>query len=148
MSPRQPSEPLLTIPSAALMNIKTLSPLYPFLPLEGGLGCASPEIPDTLAVLPLNGTQLTCLHLCLHRPTKESGNLCSSDAAFGPYISTLPPDFEGHPVTWLVRQREGTADRHALDLLGGLPPSVAKELGEVAERFWDDWGVIRKCGVC
>ncbi|KAK0459706.1 uncharacterized protein EV420DRAFT_1641903 [Desarmillaria tabescens] len=78
LRPFAPSEVLFRVPAAAMMNIKTLSPLYPFKKLDA--------------------VQMVSLHLAIHR-----GNP-SMDPHFGPYISLLPRDFSFHPLTWIVEE--------------------------------------------
>ncbi|THU90710.1 SET domain-containing protein, partial [Dendrothele bispora CBS 962.96] len=101
-----PSSLLFTVPGSSMMNIKTLSPHY---------------YPRLTAV------QMVSLHLLLHRPENDQ---VSSDPLFGPYISTLPQDFDSHPLTRLLREGRG--------LLGLLPPSSATALERLASRFHSD----------
>lgn len=61
-----------------MMNIKTLSPLYP-----------SKE---------LDAVQMVSMHLAKHHGKP------SMDPHFGPYISVLPRDFAFHPLTWMVEE--------------------------------------------
>jgi hypothetical protein len=129
MFARLPSEPqasLFTIPASALMNIRTLSPHYPRKPS-------------------LNATQLTSLHLAIHRP---KNNQESSDHLFGPYISIMPRDFNLHPLTWLILRETGQVAPPGLD---HLPPRVLEAVRLLAERFKKDWKSVRVylvCGLC
>ncbi|KAG7452533.1 SET domain-containing protein [Guyanagaster necrorhizus] len=78
LRPFFPSEVLFRVPAAAMMNIRTLSPLYPSRKLDA--------------------VQMVSLHLAVHR-----GNP-STDPHFGPYISVLPRDFAFHPLTWMAEE--------------------------------------------
>ncbi|KAK0210734.1 hypothetical protein DFS33DRAFT_1495053 [Desarmillaria ectypa] len=78
LRPFSPSEVLFRVPATAMMNIRTLSPLYPSKKLDA--------------------VQMVSLHLAMHR-----GNP-SRDPHFGPYISVLPPDFSFHPLTWVAEE--------------------------------------------
>ncbi|KAK7054916.1 hypothetical protein VNI00_003379 [Paramarasmius palmivorus] len=80
--PIKANRPLFTIEASKVLNVKTLTPLYP--------GHA------------LSATQLISLHLLLHHPDKGA----SPDPKFGPYIATLPRDFAFHPLTWAVNESE------------------------------------------
>lgn len=136
----QPGSPLCNVPYTALLNSFTLAPLYPYLPIEG-LPAPSMRLGPQLKQH-LNATQIISLHLALHRPRANSG---SSDVSFGPYIDTLPKDFQGHPLTWLHRQKYGTATELERKLLQLLPASVITELCEVLQRLETDWGVVQPC---
>ncbi|KAJ6502567.1 hypothetical protein C8R45DRAFT_977015 [Mycena sanguinolenta] len=103
----QPSTPLFTIPARALVNCRTLAPHYP---------------------AGLDATQLISLHLSLYRDSH------SLDPLFGPYISTLPREFDSHPLTSHVQQDA---------FLGRLPPSVATALVHVHARYLHDWRTVR-----
>ncbi|KAJ7273695.1 hypothetical protein B0H12DRAFT_1090656 [Mycena haematopus] len=103
-----PSTPLFTIPARALVNCRTLAPHYP---------------------AGLDAIQLISLHLCLYRPLHASH---SPDPLFGPYISTLPREFDSHPLTGHVQQQ---------DLK--LPPSVATALAHLHARYLHDWRTVR-----
>ena len=89
----------------------------------------------------LNGTQLICLHLCLHRPGQTRKDELA-DPLFAPYISMLPQNFDSHPLTWSVKRQTGAANPHELKLLDLLPPSSAAEIAGVSDRFWSDWAVV------
>ncbi|KAJ7285853.1 hypothetical protein C8J57DRAFT_1286003 [Mycena rebaudengoi] len=75
-----PRSPLFTVPAAALLNIRTLSPHYP--------------------THSLSAVQLISLHLLLYRPNRGRDSL---DPLFGPYISVLPRDFDSHPLVCHVK---------------------------------------------
>jgi hypothetical protein len=113
-----PSIALFTIPASAMLNISTLSHHYP---------SARPK---------LTATQLISLHLCLHRPVDSQG---SSDPLFGPYISTLPNNFDFHPLTWFCHDKGREPESQ---LLSSLPPSVLDSLQQLAGRFYIDWKTI------
>jgi hypothetical protein len=113
-----PSTALFTIPASAIINISTLSHNYP------------PAHPKLTAV------QLISLHLCLHRPVDLQE---SSDPLFGPYISTLPDNFDCHPLTWFCQDKAQQAETR---LLFTLPPSVMDSLKQLAGRFYTDWETI------
>ncbi|KAJ7449792.1 hypothetical protein FB451DRAFT_738190 [Mycena latifolia] len=104
-----PSTPLFTVPARALLNTRSLAPHYP---------------PALTAV------QLIALHLCLYRPLHLSHSL---DPLFGPYISTLPREFNDHPLTRHV-SAAGCRD---------LPPSVATALARLHARYLHDWNTVR-----
>ncbi|KAJ6547545.1 hypothetical protein B0H19DRAFT_954756 [Mycena capillaripes] len=103
-----PSKPLFTIPARALLNCRTLSPHYP---------------PG------LDAIQLIALHLCLYRPLDS---FPSSDPLFGPYVSSLPREFDSHPLADHVQHRERN-----------LPPSVATALARLHDRYLHDWCTVR-----
>jgi hypothetical protein len=117
------------------MNSKTLRPLYSNLPLEGFKN--TPQAFEDTA--PLNGTQLLTIHLALYR---SEGGIPSCDPTFGPYINTLPDNFDSHPLTWLLNQRNGSVGDQESQLLQNLPPSVQSLMDKVADRFLADKKVI------
>jgi hypothetical protein len=117
-----PSTPLFRIPGKALLNLLTLEMHYPK---------TDP---------PLSSTQLVSLHLLLHRPTSTGG---SKDPLFGPFIDILPEGFDGHPLTWLIKQRRSSTEvSRESELLSRLPPSVSQDLERVAKGFLADWDRI------
>lgn len=119
----QPNTPLFTIPESAHMNAKTLSPLY------------GPSITSHLTAI-----QLISMHLFLHRPDQETDRI-RTDPKFGPYISILPKDFEGHPLSWLIKSSCG--ESHDVDfLIKCSPPATQRALNAMAGRFWKDWNVV------
>ncbi|KAH7916069.1 hypothetical protein BJ138DRAFT_1140602 [Hygrophoropsis aurantiaca] len=85
---------------------------------------------------PLTATQLISLHLYLYRPRGEEN---SSDPLFGPYISALPRNFDGHPLTWLVEPAISIEEN---SLLETLPPSVYDALQQLHTRFLEDWTAV------
>lgn len=120
----QPSTTLFTIPAKAMINTRTLAPLYP---------AAVCKI--------LTPTQLISLHLSIHAPTPDGE---SSDPTFGPYISTLPRNFDAHPVSWL-RGQDAAACKAAL--LAMLPPTVCSSLEKAHTRLTEDWSAVSGCFV-
>ncbi|KAG2349924.1 SET domain-containing protein [Suillus weaverae] len=117
-----PSSLLFAVPPQALMNIRTLKSLYP-----------------TSRPTPLTAVQMISLHLYINRP---HGGEDSPDPHYGPYISTLPREFDSHPLTWIVRSKSGMESGGA-PLLGYLPPSVHASLVKLHDRFCQDWAAIR-----
>ncbi|KAF8503575.1 hypothetical protein F5888DRAFT_1606276, partial [Russula emetica] len=113
--------PLLTLPSKAKINMKTLGH-YPYSKR-------------------LTATQLISLHLLLHKPAPGCE---SDDPHFGPYISILPRDFGSHPLTWVVHRTLGAESREEHTLLRLLPPSVLFDLLLLEGRFWKDWEAVRQ----
>ena len=118
----QPSTPLFTVPPSALVNVRTLAPLYP-----------SSEN--------LSAHQLISLHLYLYKPpdaTKES-----ADNVFGPFISILPREFDSHPLTWIIRKTMDEDSKLESIFLGLLPRSTQSALNALEKRFqWDSNAVI------
>jgi hypothetical protein len=113
-----PSTALFTIPASTLININTLSQNYP---------SARPK---------LTAIQLISLHLYLYRPVDLQD---SSDPLFGPYISTLPNNFDYHPLAWFCHDK---AQKAETQLLSALPPSAMDSLKQLAGRFYADWKTI------
>ncbi|GAA5888241.1 hypothetical protein JCM16303_005312 [Sporobolomyces ruberrimus] len=106
-----PSSLLISIPNQALINLSTLSPLYPSPFTQGRL----------------NATQLLSLHLAIQfrkhlfspesppfpsSPSsknkidkgkgKEKINSATSRDKFWPFLATLPRSFPSHPLTWSI----------------------------------------------
>ncbi|KAJ7063248.1 hypothetical protein C8F01DRAFT_65285 [Mycena amicta] len=102
-----PSTVLFTIPAHFLLNSRSLAPHYP----QFGR---------------LSAVQLIALHLSLYRPGSTSG---SHDPLFGPYIDSLPPSFDSHP---LIMQ-------HPTE----CPPSVMKALQQLRARYEADLDAVR-----
>ncbi|KAI0341678.1 SET domain-containing protein [Trametopsis cervina] len=119
--PCSPSATLFTIPARAMINVKTLSLLYP---------------PNTLAAL--NATQIISLHLFLHKPSAEN---ISCDPSFGPYISSLPQDFSSHPLAWTQHASQHVVNQ---DLLSSLPSILSLALRSLRTRFREDWKAVRE----
>ncbi|KAI8998695.1 SET domain-containing protein [Trametes punicea] len=117
-----PSSILFQVPSSALINVKTLLPLYPQVK-EGRL----------------SGVQLVSFHLLLHKPSGKGDSL---DSCFGPYVSTLPRDFSSHPLTWSINRKLGKEDPWSNYFLDHVPPSTRKMVRMLSERFWADWEAI------
>jgi hypothetical protein len=97
------------------MNIRTLLPLY------------RPQGKDK----PLTASQTITLHICLYRPKDGEA---SRDTDFGPHISALPTEFNGHPLTWRVRM-----DVLSEHLLSRLPPRARKLTEKMHERYVADF---------
>ena len=106
-----------------MINIKTLSPMYP-APKNGAA---------------MSAIQMICLHLLLHRPAGEDASL---DPTFGPFISTMPREFDSHPLTWLIRAQMNSGDTFWRSLCELLPPSVFSSLENAATRLWADWHAV------
>ena len=113
-----PSTPLFTIPAAALLNSLSLSRHYPK---------SKPNI---------SAVQLISLHLLLHRPGPEGTSL---DPLFGPYLSTLPQNFDTHPLVWHLKRNDGTRKW----VVDSLPVYVQRDLERVAKSFQKDWKQVR-----
>jgi hypothetical protein len=111
-----PSTPLFKIPAKAMINTRTLVGLYPK---------TRPK---------LTATQIMSMHLFLFRLSPPENK--AKDAAFGPYVSVLPSDFETHPLTWLIKSRVSDGKR---ELLEYLPKDALKSLRNVSIRFDQDW---------
>lgn len=115
-----PAVQLFSVPASALLNMATLSTLYPH------------------ARRHLTAIQLMSLHLFLYKP---NGLLPSSDPIFGPYISTLPCDFASHPLAWLCSDK---MENISSTLLSCLPANIMLALQGVANRFQADWTIIKQ----
>jgi len=89
----------------------------------------------------LSATQLISLHLFLHRPNEDGISL---DPKYGPYISILPSEFDGHPLTWKVKSSTGQQDRTSEILLDSLPPAAERALAAMSSRFWEDWKAVKE----
>lgn len=128
------------------MNIRTLQPVYSFLPLEG-LPSLTSNV--SLDVPPLNGTQLLTLHLCLDRPEGDTMIGTTPEPLFGPYINVLPREFDSHPFSWLLKRREGVASVDEMRLLDLLSPGIISALSTITDRFSSDaktiaWYVVSR----
>ncbi|CCL99118.1 uncharacterized protein FIBRA_01132 [Fibroporia radiculosa] len=119
----QPSAQLLTIPSTALINVKTLASVY-----------TSPY-----SLKGLTAVQQMSLHLLMHRPEGEHDSL---DPVFGPYLSTLPRNFDSHPLTWIVKLKRTGAKASEMSMLESLPPSVTQSLRKLQDLFYEDWKAV------
>ncbi|KAG2132498.1 uncharacterized protein EDB93DRAFT_1176375 [Suillus bovinus] len=104
------------------MNIRTLKSLHP-----------------TSGPTPLTATQMISLHLYINRP---HGSEDSLDSHYGPYISTLPREFDSHPLTWIVQSKRGM-ETGGVPLLKYLPSSVYASLVKLHDRFYQDWDAVR-----
>jgi hypothetical protein len=107
-----------------MVNLKTLSPFYP------PIGSSA-----------LTATQMVSLHLSLHRPRDDG---VSHDPTFGPYISTMPHDFESHPINWAVRDYLGLANAAEKTSLASLPPAISSALRQQVQKFMADWKAVCK----
>lgn len=107
-----------------MINVRTLASLYP--QKKGHKNR-------------LSATQMVSLHLTLHRPDAEKD---SGDPSFGPFISTMPREFDSHPLWWLAHAHLGTANAHQASLLASLPPSVRSALQKVLRLFLADWTAV------
>jgi hypothetical protein len=116
-------EALFVVPQSALMNVETLSPLYP--------GCKR-----------LSAHQLISLHLYLHKPPENAKG--STDNLFGAFISILPREFDSHPLRWLVRKIIGSGSELESTLLALLPCSTRIALDTLEERFKLDSSAVVK----
>jgi hypothetical protein len=116
----QSRTPVLTLPSKTKINMETLR-----------------HYPHSKR---LTATQLISLHLLLYKPAADRE---SDDPHFGPYISILPRDFGGHPLTWVVHRTLGAGSREEHSLLHLLPPCVLSDLLLLEQRFWKDWEAVR-----
>jgi hypothetical protein len=110
---------LLKIPPKALVNIKTLLPHYRLDSKRG----------------PLSATQMVSLHLGKYRPCNGQPSGCST---FGSYISVLPTEFDGHPLTWLIRE-----DVVGKRLLPTMTSTARRLLDGLHDRFRKDLAAIR-----
>ncbi|KAF9792401.1 hypothetical protein BJ322DRAFT_1151116 [Thelephora terrestris] len=122
-TPCPPLGPLFVVPPPALVNVKTLAPLYP-------------------GSKRLSAHQLISLHLYLHKPldsTQESG-----DNLFGPFISILPREFDSHPLTWVIEQTLNGDNEPGSTFLALLPRSTRFLLSTLAGRFQRDSNAVIK----
>ncbi|KAJ3896505.1 hypothetical protein GG344DRAFT_36468 [Lentinula edodes] len=109
-----PKTTLFTIPRTALLNRKTLSSYY---------GTAAKS---------LSAMQMISLHLLLHRPLPGRESL---DPLFGPYISTLPQNFDYHPLSWTTKRNIGPS----VDI---LPPDASRALQDLSSKFRNDLAAV------
>lgn len=80
------------------------------------------------------------LHLLLHKPTEDEESL---DPVFGPFISTMPREFDSHPLSWAIETLSGSKEQELSDLLLGLPPQdVLIALESLKKRFLEDWSDV------
>ncbi|GAA5822746.1 hypothetical protein JCM11251_004364 [Rhodosporidiobolus azoricus] len=165
-----PNTLLISIPNSALLNLRTLKPLYP------------PSFSDKL-----NGTQWLSLHIALEfrrhllsasRPTPAP--LPASLARtkdYWPFIATLPRSFPTVPLTWHVeslaldtlraeyaipaedvslQQRMGREKKpeevektrarrkRYRELMELMPPAVRRRQEQIEKKFRDDWKTARE----
>jgi hypothetical protein len=102
-----------------MMTLKTLSPMYRPAP----------------RTKPPTAIQMISLHLAIHRPTAGQPSSCGS---FGPYISVLPTEFDGHPLTWVVRK-----DQAGERLLACSTANVQRQIHKLYDRFQQDLNAVQ-----
>ncbi|PBK78128.1 SET domain-containing protein [Armillaria solidipes] len=111
LRPFSPSEVLFRVPATAMMNIRTLSPLYPSKKLDA--------------------VQMVSLHLAMHRENP------SMDPHFGPYISVLPRDFAFHPLTWMAEENTqilSSVPPSAMRALDKMLQRFRSDFGKVSQQ--------------
>lgn len=158
---------LISIPNAALLNLRTLKPLYP------------PSFADKL-----NAIQWLSLHIALelrrHLSPSESTSTTPSKKDYWPFLASLPRSFPTVPLTWAIASRTvdtlraeyaagdrdaslnervekaklaGVAEkerrkrRRYADLCDVLPPSVRRRTEDIEKRFKADWLVVKEVWV-
>ncbi|GAA6047590.1 hypothetical protein JCM3770_001579 [Rhodotorula araucariae] len=111
----KPNTLLISIPNAALLNLRTLRPFYP------------------KAFHPLTATQLLSLHLArqfrrnLHaRPAPAGSGSRKDDDRWWPFLATLPRAFATVPLWWAAHAR-------GVEALAAAYPLVPGEGGRGAE---------------
>ncbi|KAK0450842.1 hypothetical protein EV421DRAFT_2031830 [Armillaria borealis] len=112
LRPFSPSEVLFRVPATAMMNIKTLSPLFPSKKLDA--------------------VQMVSLHLAMHRENP------SMDPHFGPYISVLPRDFAFHPLTWMAEENTqilSSVPPSAMRALDKMLQRFRSDFGKVSQQM-------------
>ena len=114
---------LFVIPPSALVNAKTLAPIYP-------------------GAKHLSAHQLISLHLYLHRPPDDTKE--STDNLFGPFISILPREFDSHPLTWFIHKNLGDENELESMFLALLPRSTRSVLNVISERYERDSNAVKK----
>ena len=80
------------------------------------------------------------MHLFLYRPDQGTDK-STTDAEFGPYIAIIPKEFDGHPLSWLIRPSHG-GPKDVFFLIDCSPPATLRALNVVADRFWKDWKAV------
>ncbi|GJN88665.1 hypothetical protein Rhopal_001631-T1 [Rhodotorula paludigena] len=156
-----PNTTLISIPNAALLNLRTLRPLYP-KPFHT-----------------LTATQFLSLHLALqfrrHLSPSASSRAAGKAPAdrYWPFLATLPRRFPTVPLWWSVYSRtaatlradfdaettdesldelekaekgarEARGRRRFAELLGVMPAGVRRRTEEIADKFKADWAAARK----
>ncbi|GAA5911052.1 protein-lysine N-methyltransferase [Sporobolomyces salmoneus] len=159
----KPSSLLISIPNKALLNLSTLSPLYP-PPFTNGR---------------LNATQLLSLHLALQfrkhlfsdsdirvkGKSKESPAVLARDK-YWPFIATLPRSFPNHPLTWKIstldsaqlateyslkedvsmqdRTEMNTKERSRYQkLCDCMGSGLRSRVNDIGKRFKQDWETVQ-----
>ncbi|GAA5848145.1 hypothetical protein JCM8547_004421 [Rhodosporidiobolus lusitaniae] len=159
-----PNTLLISIPNGALLNLRTLRPLYPS------------------TFTSLNAIQHLSLHIALEfrrhvfspsssRPTAKK----PSTKDFWPFLATLPRSFPTVPLTWAIESRSSDTLRAEYDVPPGdapleerskreknegererkrrkrygelcelLPPSVRRRQDDIEKRFREDWRAVRQ----
>ncbi|EJT96653.1 SET domain-containing protein [Dacryopinax primogenitus] len=124
------SQSLLSIPTTALLNARTLAAFFPLnsVPSSNASGSI------------LNAVQAVSLYLAAHRQDPH--------CHWAPYIRTLPADFPDHPVNvFLVHQHHPDKPSHDLwdrfAVLSSGPPTFLALLNEVVARCKQDLSAIR-----
>lgn len=117
----QPATRLISLPPSALLNSKTLRPLYP-----------------AALYKKLSAIQLITLHLALFRKAKLSST--AQDTLFVPFIQSLPSEDE-HPL-WLFLESEHEA------MLQDTTKEYQRCMKDVCNRFRADLSVIQAEYVC
>jgi len=163
----QPNTLLISIPNAALLNLRTLKPLYP------------PSFADKL-----NAIQWLSLHLALefrrHRSSSKPPSTLPSTKDHWPFIASLPRSFPTVPLMWTVSshtpdalradyevgekdasfderverdkaagasERERRKRKRYAELCDLLPPSVRRRQEDIENRFKGDWKVVKEVWV-
>ncbi|KAK0228519.1 hypothetical protein IW262DRAFT_1490536 [Armillaria fumosa] len=111
LRPFSPSEVLFGVPATAMMNIRTLSALYPSKKLDA--------------------VQMVSMHLAMHRENP------TMDPHFGPYICVLPRDFAFHPLTWMVEENNqilSFVTPSAMRALDKMRQRFRSDFGEVSQQ--------------
>ncbi|GAA5951789.1 hypothetical protein JCM3765_003119 [Sporobolomyces pararoseus] len=131
-----PSTLLISIPNQALLNLYTISPLYPSIFTQGKL----------------NATQLISLHLALqfrkhlfspseetitqNKPKgkgKEKAETTARDK-FWPFLATLPRSFPSHPLSWIIQSLSHAQLIETYSINQGQEDISLKERNELGSR--------------
>ncbi|KAM0792320.1 hypothetical protein ACM66B_005004 [Microbotryomycetes sp. NB124-2] len=144
----KPATKLISIPSSALLNVKTLAPLYPH--------AFSKQ---------LNSYQWVSLHVALQYARNRRQQASCPRDRFKPFIASIPHEFPTLPLTWFLRSKTskdltatfetgsedlsgGVWDEHQrqmyFNLLACMPPAVRQRSAAVEARFRKDWKRTRQ----
>ncbi|KAK4053815.1 hypothetical protein OIV83_001471 [Microbotryomycetes sp. JL201] len=144
----KPATKLISIPSSALLNVKSLGSLYP----------------SNFEKL-LNSYQWVSLHIALQYARNRQRRVTSPRDRFKPFIASIPQDFPTLPLTWSLGSRtkqeliwnfdldaqDETLSSHNegqrrlfADLLSCMPPAVKNRAASVEKRFRQDWKRTRQ----